>query len=104
MEKKKKEYTEETSRTNKNRDDARTAREIEWERVPFEDCETDYQFNLTPIAHNSKKWDHARAFGLLREHEEESSEEYLGSTGEGWHICGIRENLPNMGGERLRFC
>ena len=57
----KKEYVAESTRVNKNRDDARSAREIEWERVPFEDCETDYQFNLTPIAYNSKKWDDARA-------------------------------------------
>ena len=82
-------------RVNKNRDDARAAREIEWERVPFENCEADYQFTLTPMASNTRR---ARSLGIIAEHEAESSEEYRGSEEDGWHVCGICGKFAEHGG------
>jgi hypothetical protein len=49
----KKTYIRDSKKENKNRDDARTAREYPWERIAFEDAEA-YHFNLKHMAFNNK--------------------------------------------------
>lgn len=82
----KKKYLADSRIENKNRDDARAAREYPWERVPFEDCATTCQFNLAHMSFNKRFSANTSNGGCS---EAESSEEYVGCEEDGWHVCHV---------------